>query len=135
MAIEVRADYQERKRIIFTARGRSMVNVREARDDGPLGFSSIEMLLATLGNCVLGALLNHEALDGVDVVRAESFLEADMASNPRRVVRIRNRIELDVTDPAVLERRADLEAESCTCPICNTLSNVEISTSLALRIV
>ena len=128
----VRADYQDRKRIVFTARGRSQVNVRELVDDGPVGYSSTELLLIALGNCTLGALLDQELLRDVEVLRAEATLEAETARNPTRVVRIEVAIDLEVADPAILEHQAELEALACSCPICNTLSNVEIVSRLRI---
>ncbi|MDA1148261.1 MAG: OsmC family protein, partial [Chloroflexi bacterium] len=120
------------KRIVFTARGRSQVNVREAVDDGPLGYTSTELLLIALGNCTLGALLNQDRLKDVTVLRAEATLDAQMAQNPARVVSIVVDIDLEVADPALLAYRSELEALACTCPICNTLSNVEITSRLNL---
>lgn len=128
----VHADYQDRKRIVFDARGRTQVNVREAAEDGPVGYSSTELLLIALGNCTLGALLNQELLQDVEVLRAEATLDAEMARNPARVVKIEVDIDLEVADESILEHRADLEALACTCPICNTLSNVEIVSRLTL---
>jgi uncharacterized OsmC-like protein len=128
----VHADYQDRKRIVFEARGRTQVNVREPADDGPVGYSSTELLLISLGNCTLGALLNQDLLADVEVLRAEATLDAEMARNPARVVKIDVDIDLEVADEAVLEHHADLEALACTCPICNTLSNVEIVSRLKL---
>lgn len=130
----VHADYQDRKRIVFNARGRSQVNVREMLDDGPIGYSSTELLLIALGNCTLGALLNQDLLKDVPVARAEATLDAEMARNPSRVVRIDVAIDLEVEDGAVLAHRDELEALACTCPICNTLSNVEITTHLNLTV-
>lgn len=129
----VHADYQDRKRIVFNARGRSFVNAREVLDDGPIGYSSTELLLIALGNCTLGALLNQDLLKDVAITRAEATLDAEMARNPTRVVKIEVDVHLDVEDPAVLDHRADLEALACTCPICNTLSNVEIVSRLHLH--
>ena len=128
----VHADYQERKRIVFEARGRQQVNVRELVDDGPVGYTSTELLLIALGNCTLGALLNQELLADVEVLRAEATLDAEMARNPARVVKIEVDIDLEVADERVLAHRTDLEALACTCPICNTLSNVEIVSRLKL---
>ena len=126
----VHADYQDRKRIVFTSRGRSHVNVREMVEDGPIGYSSVELLLIALGNCTLGALLNQDLLADVEVLRAEATLDAEIARNPVRVVSIEVDIDLEVADPAILDHRAELEALACTCPICNTLSNVEIVSRL-----
>ena len=128
----VHADYQDRKRIVFTSRGRSQVNVREAVEDGPIGYTSTELLLVALGNCTLGALLNQDLLKDVEVLRAEATLDAQMAKNPARVVSIEVDIDLEVADASVLAHRAELEALACTCPICNTLSNVEIVSRLRL---
>ena len=130
----VHADYQDRKRILFTARGRRQINVRETLEDGPVGYTSTELLLIALGNCTLGALLNQPLLKDVAVTRAEATLDAETARNPSRVVRIDVSIDLEVEDPAILEHRAELEALACTCPICNTLSNVEINSTLNLTV-
>jgi len=130
----VHADYQDRKRIVFTARGREQVNVREKVEDGPAGYSSTELLLIALGNCTLGALLNQELLQDVEVLRAEATLDSEMARNPSRVTRIVVDIDLEVGDASVLEQRAELEALACECPICNTLSGVEIVSRLNLSV-
>lgn len=128
----VHADYQDRKRIVFQARGRTQVNVREAAEDGPVGYTSTELLLIALGNCTLGALLNQELLQDVDVLRAEATLEAEMAQNPARVVKIEVGIDLEVADETLLAHRDALEALACTCPICNTLSNVQVVSNLRM---
>jgi len=128
----VHADYQDRKRIVFTARGRSQVNVRESVEDGPIGYTSTELLLIALGNCTLGALLNQDLLKDVEVLRAEATLDAQMERNPARVVSITVDIDLEVADESVLAHRTELEALACTCPICNTLCNVEITSRLNL---
>ena len=128
----VHADYQDRKRIVFTTRGRSQVNVREMLDDGPIGYSSTELLLVALGNCTLGWLLNHELLRDEEVLRAEATLDAEMARNPSRVASIDVRIDLEVAEPRLLSLQSELEAVSCSCPICNTPGSVEITSSLRM---
>jgi uncharacterized OsmC-like protein len=131
----VHADYQDRKRIVFTTRGgRSIVNVRETLPDGMIGYTSTELLLVALGNCTLGALLNQPLLLDVPVSRAEATLDATMAQNPTRVVKIDVVLDLEVEDPSVLANRDELEALACTCPICNTLSSVEIVSHLNLSV-
>lgn len=131
----VHADYQDRKRIVFSTRGgRSMVNVRETLPDGMIGYTSTELLLVALGNCTLGALLNQPLLLDVAVVRAEATLDATMAQNPTRVAKIEVVIDLEVEDPSLLANRDELEALACTCPICNTLSSVEITSRLNLSV-
>jgi uncharacterized OsmC-like protein len=118
----IEADFQERKRIVFTARGRSLVNVREALEDGPIGFSSTELLLIALGNCQLGTLLGHEALKEADVVSAKAALEAEVVPEPTRVATVVVNVDLVVRDAGLLERRAELEAATCGCPMCNSVS-------------
>jgi uncharacterized OsmC-like protein len=130
----VHADYQDRKRIVFTARGREQVNVREMVEDGPAGYSSTELLLIALGNCTLGALLNQELLQDVKVFRAEATLSAEMVRNPARITKIEVVTELEVGDASVVERQAELEALACTCPLCSTLSGVEIVSQLKLSV-
>jgi uncharacterized OsmC-like protein len=129
----VHANYENRKTITFSARGRTQVNDREMLDDGPAGYSSTELLLVALGNCTLGALLNQPLLIDAPVVSAEATLDAEMAQAPVRVKRIEVTIDLVVDDPAILDQQAELEALACTCPICNTLSSVEIVSKLNLR--
>lgn len=130
----VHAVYQDRKRIVFSARGRESTNVRElAADGGPVGYTSTELLLVALGNCTLGALLNLDILKDAPVVLAQATLDARMAQNPTRVTHIDVAIDLVVDDQSILAQRDELEALACTCPICNTLSNVEIASTLNLR--
>jgi uncharacterized OsmC-like protein len=100
-----------------------------------IGYTSTELLLVALGNCTLGALLNQPLLKEAEVTRAEAHLDATMAQNPSRVVKIEVAIDLDVTDPGLMAHRDELEALACTCPICNTLSSVEINSTLNLRVV
>ena len=130
----VTADYQDRKRIVFNARGRAHVNARELLPDGPIGYSSTELLLIALGNCTLGALLNHDLLKDRQVNRAFATLDAEMARNPTRVAKIDVQIDLDVEDADLLALRDEIEAVSCTCPICNTLGSVEIVSKVNLTV-
>ncbi|MBM3141064.1 MAG: OsmC family protein [Chloroflexi bacterium] len=129
----VNADYRERKRIVFEARGRHFTNVREpAADGGPVGYSSTELLLIAVGNCTLGALLNHELLREVDVARASAVLEAEMVPNPTRIERIDVTVELEVADAAVRAQREAVEVAACGCPLCNTLGDkVQVRVRLA----
>ena len=120
----VRADYRERKRIVFEARGRHFTNIREqAADDGPVGYSSTELLLIAVANCSLGALLNHELLRDVEVTKCAATLEAEMVPNPIRIEHIDVAIDLEVTDPALLAHHQAIEIASCECPLCNTLGD------------
>lgn len=131
----VTADYQDRRQVVFQARGREFTNVRAAAaDGGPEGYSSTELLLIALGNCTLGALLNHELLRDVEVTRAFATLDARMARFPTRVEHIDVAIELEVADEAVLGHYAALEVDSCSCPLCNTLEG-KVTSTLDLRVV
>jgi uncharacterized OsmC-like protein len=129
----VEADFQDRKRVVFTARGRSSVNVRETIDDGPIGYNSTELLLISLGNCMLGTLLGHELLREADVRSAKATLDAEMATDPPRVASVVAHVTLDVADPALAARRAELEAATCGCPMCNSL-NAQIHVTLDVRV-
>jgi uncharacterized OsmC-like protein len=134
MASTVHAIYEDRKRIIFEARGRSIVNVRTMLDDGPIGYTSTELLLIALGNCTLGALLNSPALKEAPVSHAEATLEAEMAQFPTRVASIRSAIIVEVEDAAFLALQDEIQAIACDCPICNTISGtVDIDASVELR--
>ena len=118
----VRAEFAERKRIVFTARERAFVNVREAAADGLIGFSSTELLLIAVGNCSLGWLFNHPLLKEEDVFNIRADLRATMASEPSRVVRIETAVTGEVANPELLKHIAELEAIACTCPMCNSIS-------------
>ena len=131
----VHADSQDRKRIVFTARDRSIVNVRERVDDGLIGYDSTELLLITLGNCTLGWLLSNRLLKDEEVIRAEATLNAEMVEAPIRVAKIDVAIEIDVADPTLLEHAERLDAVSRSCPIRNTLVGVDITSSLSLAAV
>lgn len=121
MAI-VTADYQERKRIVFDARGRTQVNVREAAGDGPIGFTSTELMLIAIGNCMLGTLLAMPILAEIEIPHALASMEATMASEPPRIVRIDVDIELQSEDAALGEIVQELEQAACNCPMCNSLT-------------
>jgi len=131
----VTADYQDRRQIVFEARGRTFTNVRAlAADGGPTDFTSTELLLIALGNCSLGSLLNHQLLADAEVVRCAATLTARMAEFPTRVEHIDVAIELEVTDEAILGHYPALEVDSCSCPTCNTLDG-KVTSSLDLRVV
>lgn len=135
MTSRVHAVYEDRKRIVFEARGRSVVNVRTMLEDGPIGYTSTELLLIAMGNCTLGALLNSSMLKDVPVSHAEATLEAEMAQFPTRVASIRSAIVVEVEDAAVLKLRDDIQAIACDCPICNTISGtVAIDATVELRL-
>lgn len=119
----VEAEFQERKRIVFTARERSSVNVRvESADGGPVGYTSYEMLLMALANCTLGVVMNHESLKDLPVTGCRTVIDATSARAPSRVDSITVRVEVDVEGgderlQQTLERVAD------SCPVGNTLKN------------
>jgi uncharacterized OsmC-like protein len=119
---QVQAEFVDRRRIVFTARERAFVNVRGAVADGPIGFSSTELLLIAVGNCSLGTLFGHELLKDADVHNIRAELRAPMAKEPTRVARIETRITAEVADPELLKRVAELEAVTCACPMCNSIS-------------
>jgi len=129
----ITADFQERKRIVFTARGRSSVNVREVRDDGPIGYNSTELLLIALGNCMLGTLLNHELLRDAEVTLARATLDAEMAADPPRVATIAAHVELGVSDESLLASHEALEQAGCGCPMCNSVT-AAIHVALDVRV-
>ncbi len=117
----VEAEFQERKRIVFTARERSSVNVRvPSADGGPVGFDSYEMLLMALANCTLGVVMNHSSLAELPVQGLRAVVDATAARSPNRVDSINVRVELDVEGgderlQETLQRVAD------SCPVGNTL--------------
>jgi uncharacterized OsmC-like protein len=119
----VEAEFQERKRIVFTARERSSVNVRvESADGGPVGYTSYELLLIALANCTLGVVMGHESLKDVEVRGCRAVIEATGARGPSRVGSIDVRVEVDV-EGGNERLRETLERVADACPVGNTLKN------------
>ena len=108
MSVNVTAEFQDRKRVLFTARGRSTVNVRELIDGEPIGYSSTELLLVALGNCTLGTLLNHPLLKDEEILHASVSIDAESADAPPRVSHVTLDFDLEVANPALLERQQEL---------------------------
>jgi uncharacterized OsmC-like protein len=130
----IEAEFQERKRIVFTARERSSVNVRvESADGGPVGYTSYELLLIALANCTLGVVMNHDSLKDISVQDCRAVIEATAARGPSRVGSIDVRVELDIDGgderlQSLLQRVAD------SCPVGNTLKNPpQINVQLVLN--
>ncbi|MCX6020980.1 MAG: OsmC family protein [Chloroflexi bacterium] len=121
---KVEAEFLEGERVVFTARGRSTVNARAALPDGPVGYNSGELLLIALANCSLGVLTNHELLQDVPIRNLRAVVECDSLKNPSRMDNIRIVIELEVDDPALLERQGTLERVAGSCPVGNTLRSM-----------
>ena len=128
----VEAEFQERKRIVFTARERAVTNVRlPSADGGPVGYTSYELLLIALANCTLGVVMGHDSLADLPVRDCRIVLEATPGRAPSRVQEITVRVELDVEGgndrlQETLKRVAD------ACPVGNTLRlpttvNVELA--------
>jgi uncharacterized OsmC-like protein len=128
----VEAQFQERKRIVFTARERALTNVRvESADGGPVGYTSFELLLIALANCTLGVVLGHDSLKDVDVRDLRIVLDAVSGRAPSRVEEINVRVELDV-DGSNDRLRETLQRVADACPVGNTLRlpttvNVELA--------
>lgn len=118
---EVQAEFLPGKRVLFTARGRTQVNAREVLPDGPIGYSSGELLLIALANCSLGILTNHELMKDVTYRNLTATLSCDTLQNPSRFDNFRVVIDLEVDDPALLARRETLERAAGHCPVGNTL--------------
>lgn len=129
----VEAEFLDGERVVFSARGRSFVNARATLEDGPIGFSSGELLLIALANCSLGILTNHDLLKDASIRRCRAILEGDLTSKPARYDDIRVVIELEVDDPDLLDRHDPLERAADRCPIGNTLrSSPKINLELRL---
>lgn len=117
----VEAEFQERKRIVFTARERSSVNVRlESADGGPVGFTSYELLLTALANCTLGVVMGHGSLADLPVTGCRAVVEATAARAPSRVAAINVRVEVEV-DGGDERLQETLQRVAESCPVGNTL--------------
>lgn len=135
---ELQAEFLPGKRVLFTARGRAQVNAREVLPDGPIGYSSGELLLIALANCSLGVLTGHELMQDVTYRNLTATLSYDSLQNPSRFDNFKVVIHLEVDDPALLERRATLERVAGHCPVGNTLDggaqvNVQLQMTVSPR--
>ena len=133
---DMQAEFLPGKRVLFTARGRTQVNAREVLPDGPIGYSSAELLLIALANCSLGILTSHELMKDVAYRNCTATLSCDTLQNPSRFDNFRVVISLEVDDPALLERQPTLERVAGHCPVGNTLSggaqvNVQLRMTVA----
>jgi uncharacterized OsmC-like protein len=111
------------RQIVFNARARAFVNVREKREDGAIGFTSGEMLLMALGNCALGTVMESTLVSGAVVERMTISLDAPVVRNPTRLPAAKVVIELATDDPALKGKDAELTELATTCPIANTVSD------------
>ena len=105
---------------------RKFTNVRVPAEDGsgPVDFTSVDLLLIAVGNCTLGYLLNNGALADAEVTRAVASVEATMQDFPRQVAHIHSTVEIEVTDPAMLDRREEIEIGACGGPMCAALGDL-----------
>lgn len=124
MTITLRAEFQEGERVLFTARDRSFVNVRRATGtDGPIGFTSMELLMIGFGNCTLGILMGQDAIKASPVGRVTADITAEMQPEPPRIATLDAHIRVETTDPAGLAARlSEIQAAVCRCPACNSLN-------------
>lgn len=127
----VEAEFQDRKRIVFTARERASVNVRiEGGDGGPIGYNSFELLCIALANCTLGVVMGHDSLKDEKVRGCRATLDADTVSGPTRVERIAVSVELDV-EGGDARLQQTLQRVADACPVGNTL---RMPTEIAVRL-
>lgn len=134
------AEFVERREIQFEierANGthRTFTNVRAtAEDGGPVDYSSVELLLIAVGNCTLGWLLNNGRLADAEVTRAVADVDATMQEFPRQVGHIHTTVEIEVTDPELLEHRDEIEIGACGGPMCAALGDLLSATvTLSLK--
>ena len=124
----VTAEFQDRERILFTARGRAFVNVRRGVEDGPIGFSSTELLLIAIGNCSLGHLLSHPLLQDEELGKVTATFEGEIEREPTRVARIISTFRIEVGNPALLALADELSEIACACPMCNSVTSEKVVT-------
>jgi len=124
MSLFVRAEFQEGERVVFSARDRSIVNVRRASaDGGPLGFTSMELLMIAFGNCTLGTLMGQDAMKEAEIGRVVADITGEMQEEPARIASLVANIRVETTDPEALAAKLpELEAAVCRCPSCNSLN-------------
>ena len=132
--VHVDVQFNSASQVDFTARGRQLTNNRQPAADGPVGFTSMELLLIALGNCAIGTLLSQEPLRTTTVRSVTASIDGEMAHEPTRLRRIEMSVELTIDDASVLDHHSALEAATEHCPVGNTLRGaVEVATTLRLK--
>lgn len=124
MTLSVRAEFQEGERVLFTARDRSMVNVRRATGaDGPIGFTSMELLMIGFANCTLGILMGQDAMKSLPIGRVTAEITAEMQPEPPRIATLDAHIRIETADADGLAASLpEIQAAVCRCPACNSLN-------------
>ncbi|MCA9851412.1 MAG: hypothetical protein KC461_12315 [Dehalococcoidia bacterium] len=114
---------------------RTFTNVRVPAEDGsgPVDFTSVDLLLIAVGNCTLGYLLNNGRLADAEVTKAVANVEATMQEFPRQVGHIHSEVEIEVTDPALLDHREEIEIGACGGPMCAALGDL-LSATVTLKL-
>lgn len=93
-----------------------------ASDGGPGdGWRPTELLLAGLGGCMMGTMLNFATNQDIPVTGVRMVLEDTVADNPKRVsvIAITMIVEGDVDD----RQMASLERVAGKCKVGNTLAD------------
>ncbi|WP_186526225.1 OsmC family protein [Leekyejoonella antrihumi] len=95
------------------------VDVPTAQGGQPGGFSSGELLLGALGACMLGTLVEAEALQGTQLEGVAVELVAEAAAKPQRIGSIDVHLELPAGLPPQQQDR--YTRSPSRCKIHNTL--------------
>ena len=83
-------------------------------------FSPTDLVAAALGSCMLTVMAISAEKDGIDMRGAKSEVTKEMAPNPRRISRLRVKVEMPPTVPA--NAREKLETIARTCPVAKSLA-------------
>lgn len=110
------------KRMQATGADGTLVIDTLASDGGPGdGWRPTELLLAGLGGCMMGTMLNFATNQDIPVTGVRMVLEDTVADNPKRVsvIAITMIVEGDVDD----RQMASLERVAGKCKVGNTLAD------------
>lgn len=124
--VAVRAEVQEKARVVFTSRARSTVNVIQPTGDGPLGFSSMELLLIALANCSLETLLSHPLLIDEPVYAVNAIATANRNRKQAGAGWVHLEIQLTVEDEGLVRYAGELQRIAVSGAACGWL-NAELT--------
>lgn len=131
--MKVRIGRLHGSRLEIRARGVSTIVDRLEEDDGPGdGFRPVELLLGSLGSCMLGTMLTFADNQNIPVENVSLELSPVIGEHPERVARVdmTMRISGDVTE----RQLQSLQRVAGNCKITNTLRG-EVVTALSVRAV
>lgn len=121
--VKIQAVYQGDKHTRIThGPSNSVIETDAPKDNNGRGetFSPTDLVAAALGSCLLTVMAISAEQDGLDMRGATADVSKEMATNPRRIVRLTVQIHMPgkISD----DKREKLETIARGCPVAKSLA-------------